>query len=298
MQSPPNPFFDPDWAAALKLALQRQRGARQAAEAAAETQIGGAAHRAALVRLDEMTQALRLVERTRFASVADYAAWRFAALPPAKDGFALLPELSGFSSLAAVDEAFERLRHQRQEGGDMSAVLLRDAQPPGLAAFADPEAMVASWRQFGSGGPEALVCACEAEENIHICIAHRWGGIGPESNLRYLHASSLLAQETIMLRLPGTEILFRDDGFRMAANREMLRAANQIAARLVLYRHLLPGAGQREEFARVSLVWNGARFIEPDWEAEIYGVLPLALRAATVSEAGMSGVSFLAGEGG
>ncbi len=197
-----------------------------------------------------------------------------------------------------MDEAFERLRRQRQEGSDVSTVLLRDAQPPGLAAFADPVAMVTSWRQFGSGGAEALVCACEAEERIHICIAHRWGGIGPESNLRYLHASSLLAQETITLRLPGADVLFRDDGYRMAANRDVLRAANQIAARLVLYRHLLPGSGQREAFARVMMVWNGARFIEPDWEAEIYGSLPLALRAATVSAAGMGEVLFLAGEDG
>ncbi len=282
MQSQPNPFFDPDWQAALKHATARQLAARQAAEAEAQAGIGSAAHRAALVHLDEMTAALRVVARTRFATIADYAAWRFAGLPPAKDGFAVLPELDAFPSMASVDETFERLRRQRLEGGDVSSVLLRDAQPPGLAAFADPVAMVASWRQFGSGGPEALVSACEAEGNIHICIAHRWGGIGPESNLRYLHASSLLAQETIMLRLPGAEILFEDDGFRMAANREMLRAANQIAARLVLYRHLLPGSGQREEFARVTLVWNGARFIEPDWEAEIYGALPLALRAATV----------------
>ncbi len=292
MQSPPNPFFDPDWPAALKSALARQLAARQAAEEAAAAEIGSAAHRAALVQLDEMTQALRRVERTRFASIADYAEWRFAALPHAKDGFTLLPEPSGFPSMAAVDEAFERLRRQRQEGGDVSAVLLRDAQPPGLAAFADPVSMVTSWRHFGTPhGPEALVSACEAEGLIHICIAHRWGGIGPESNLRYLHAASLLAQETMLLRLPGAELLFRDDGFRMAANREMLRAANEIAAKLVLYRHLLPGSGQREEFARVTMVWNGARFIEPDWEAEIYGTLPLALRAATLSGAGVEGVS-------
>jgi len=292
MPSPPNPFFDPDWPAALKGALARQLAARQAAEEAA-AEIGGAAHRAALVHLDEMTQALRRVERTRFASIADYAEWRFAALPPAKDGFALLPEPSGFPSMASVDEAFERLRRQRQEGGDASAALLRDAQPPGLAAFADPVSMVTSWRHFGSGGPQALVSACEAEGLIHICIAHRWGGIGPESNLRYLHAASLLARETMLLRLPGAELLFRDDGFRLTANREMLRAANEIAAKLVLYRHLLPGSGQREEFARVTMVWNGARFIEPDWEAEIFGTLPLALRAATLSAAGVEGVTRL-----
>jgi hypothetical protein len=298
MHGPPNPFFDPDWQPRLKQAEACWRAARQVAEAAAEAEIGSATHRAALVRQDEMLQALRVVERARFASIADYAEWRFAALPPAKDGFALLPDLDAFPNMVSVDEAFERLRRQRQEGGDVSAVLLRDAQPPGLAAFADSASMVTSWRQFGSGGPEALVAACEAEGNIHICIAHRWGGIGPESNLRYLHASSLLAQETIMLRLPEAEILFRDEGFRMAANREMLRAANKIAERLVLYRHLLPGAGQREEFARVTMVWNGARFIEPDWEAEIYGVLPLALRAATVNAAGMGEVLFLGRGGG
>lgn len=168
---------------------------------------------------------------------------------------------------------------------DPEAVLLRDGQPLSLRAFADASCVLASWRRFGARGPEALVCACEEGTQIHICIAHRWGGIGRESNLRYLHAASLLAQETIMLREPGAEILFSNDGFRMAANREMLRASNMIAARLVLYRHLLPGAGQREEFARVSMVWNGARFIEPDWEVEIYNALPLALRAATMGEA-------------
>lgn len=298
MQSPPNPFFDPDWPEALKQARARHQAAKLAAERAAEAALGSAAHRATLVYLDETAQALRRVERTRFTDIADYAEWRFSTLPPAKDGFAVLPDFAAFPSLAAVDEAFERLRRQRLEGGDVSAILLRDAQPPGLAAFADAAAVVTSWRQFGSGGPEALVSACEAEGEIHICIAHRWGGIGPESNLRYLHAASLLAQETIMLRLPETAVLFKDDGFRMAANREMLRKGNEIAAKLVLYRHLLPGAGQREEFARVTMVWNGARFIEPDWEAEIYGALPLALRAAAVSAAEAGGVLFLSGDDG
>ncbi|MGE4483098.1 hypothetical protein [Acidocella sp.] len=282
MHDQANPFFDPGWRDILKQARARHEAARHAAEDAARTELGGLAHRAALADLEATRQHLHRAERTRFSTIADYAAWRFAALPPARDGFAVLADPHEFSSLAAVDEAFERLRRQRQDAS-ADPVLLRDAQPPGLEAFADTAKAVTSWRRFGSGGPEALISACETDGNIHICIAHRWGGIGPESNLRYLHVASLLAQETITLRLPDAQALFREDGFRMAANRDILRGANKIAARLVLYRHLLPGAGQREEFARVSLVWNGARFIEPDWEAEIYGTLPLALRAATVS---------------
>ncbi len=100
MQSPPNPFFDPDWPETLKHAATRHRAARQAAEDAATAEIGSAAHRAALVHLDEMAQALRRVERTRFATIADYAEWRFTALPPAKDGFAVLPDFDAFPSLA------------------------------------------------------------------------------------------------------------------------------------------------------------------------------------------------------
>lgn len=293
MQSPPNPFFDPNWETALKTAQNAYAAAKRETEAEAQLELGSAHHRAWLVRLDEAAQALHRLERTRFPLIADYAAWRFSALPPAKDGFAVIPDPAEFLSLAAVDDAFNRLFAQRQNAADVTAILLRDGQPPGLAAFADPMAMAASWREFGSGGPQALVSACEADGLVHLCLSHRWGGIGPESNLRFLHAASLLAQEMIILHLPGTEILFQDDGYRMAANREALRAANQFASRMVLYRHLLPGSGQREEFARVSLVWNGARFIEPDWEAEIYGALPLALRtAAMLGEASAPAASF------
>ena len=296
MPGPTNPFFDPEWPDKLAQAGADHYAAQVAAEAQARRALGSAAHRAALAALEHAAQALLLAEQAQFQTIADYADWRFSSLPSARDGFEVLPDFDEFSSLEAVDEAYARARRQRRERGEADAGLLRDGQPAGLTAFADAARVVASWRQFGPGGPEALVCACEADELIHICIAHHWGGIGPESNLRYLHASSLLAQETIALRQPGAELLFKDDGFRMAANREMLRAGNEIAARLVLYRHLLPGAGQREEFARVGLVWNGARFIEPDWEAEIYGALPLALRAATMSEAGMGGGTLLAGD--
>jgi hypothetical protein len=296
MQSLPNPFFDPEWPDRLAQASAAHYAAREMAELEAERELGSAAHRSALSALEDAAQTLLLAERAQFQTISDYAQWRFSGLPHARDGFESLPDLLGFSSLDEVDEAFTRARQQRHESGEADAGLLRDAQPLGLVAFADPMAMVTSWRQFGAGGPAALVSACEAEGRIHICIAHRWGGIGPESNLRYLHASSLLAQETIMLRLPGSEVLFRDDGFRMAVNRDMLRAANEIAARMVLYRHLLPGAGQREEFARVTLVWSGARFIEPDWEAEIYGTLPLALRDAAMSEVLQAGVALLAGK--
>ena len=277
MRSPPNPFYDPNWPA-LAQAAQQALAAARAAEAQAP--LGSPAHHLALAALEEARQATERAQRAAFPRIADYAAWRFSDLPEAKDGFSVLPDPASFESLAAVDQACVRLLRQRQEGADVSAILLRDGQPASLAAFADPAALLSSWRQFGSNGPEALVSACELGEAIHLCIAHRWGGIGPNSNARYLHAASQLAQETILLRLPAAAILFQDEGFRLAANRETLRAANHIAARLVFYRHLLPGAGQREEFARVTLVWNGARCIEPDWEAEIYGSLPLPLRAA------------------
>lgn len=298
MPGPANPLFDPEWPDKLAQASADHYAAQAAAEAQAQRELGSAAHRAALTILEHTARALLAAERARFQTIPAYADWRFSGLPPARDGFEVLPDFEEFPSLEAVDEAFARARRQRQEHADSNAGLLRDGQPASLRAFAEASRVVTSWRQFGPGGPEALVSACEADEQIHICIAHRWGGIGPESNLRYLHASSLLAQEIITLRQPGAEALFKDDGFRMVANREMLRAGNEIAARLMLYRHLLPGAGQREEFARVNLVWNGARFVEPDWEAEIYGALPLALRAATMSEAGLGGGSLLGGGGG
>lgn len=275
---PRNPLYDKNWHPRLSAAQRALETARRN-EAQAPGGFGSAAHRAALAALDHARAEQRAAWAAQFETVADYAAWRFANLAEGKDGFAVAHDLAGFSSLDAVDAAYENAERDEHEGTLEQRFRLETGQPAGLAAFADASGTVSSWRRLGE--IDCMVSFCLADDLFHICLAHRWGALALKSNDIFRAIATQLTRETILLQAPGAEVLFHDNGHRLAQHRELIRHVNGLAAKFRFYRHLQPERGLREEFCRVAMVWNGAGWIDPDWEAMVYARLPRTLRDAT-----------------
>lgn len=275
---PQNPHFTPDWQDRLRRAQAALDEARRV-EAAAARAFASPAHRAALAALDAAKEALRRAWRARFCTVADYAAWRLAESRAPRDGFARAHDPGSFPSIEAVDAAYEHAMRDAREGTLESRFRLETGQPAGLTAFADAGACVSSWRRFGK--IDCMVSFCAEDGRFHICLAHPWGGLALKSNEIFRAIATLLTRESLVLQLPESEKLFRDDGHRLMLNRALIRTVNSQAARFCFYRHLLPERALREEFCRVDMVWNGAGWIDPDWSAMVYDRLPAALREAS-----------------
>ncbi len=240
---------------------------------------GSPRHRAALDRLAQAREALRHAQRARFETIADYAAWRFSTLPPTLGGFSVTPDTASFTSIQEVDAAFARARAYRRESAQAESLLLPTRQPLGLAAFSDAGGVISSWRRLGA--IDCLVSFHETGGLFHICLAHPWGGLARQANEVFRRSATQLAREVISLALPGAAEIFLHDRHRLVQHRETIRAINALAARMRFYRHLLPQHGLSEEFCRVGMGWDGASCIDPDWSAELFIVLPPALRAAS-----------------
>lgn len=274
---PRNPFYAPHWQVRLD-AAERDLAAARRAESAAAASFGGPAHRAALAWLDAALTARRDARRMRFETVADYAAWRFSSLTAPKDGFGVARDMTDFASIQEVDAAYEYALRDEREGTLEQRFRLDTAQPVSLAAFADAASVVSSWRRFGE--IDCMVSFCLAENLFHICLAHAWGALALQSNEIFRAIATRLTQESLLLQAPDAAPVFRDDGYRLAKHRDLIREVNARAAKFRFYRHLLPERGLREEFCRVDMVWNGAGWIDPDWSAMVFDRLPQALREA------------------
>jgi hypothetical protein len=294
---PANPRYDPRWAAtAARLATALEQLRAEAARLGAET-FGSPRQLRSLALEADLITALEAAELSRHATVADYAAARFAALAPPRDGVGLALDASDFASIEEVDAAVARARARLEEDPILNTQSLRLGQPEGLEAFADPAGVITSPRRFA---PELLGRRADAAPfdcvvhyqalgaDNHFCITHRWGELAVTSrapNARaiaqraaFQRVASQLAREAILFTLPHAAPVFEPEGHRALANREAIREVNALAARLVFYRHALPGRGQREEFGLVRMTWDGARFIEPDFGGLLYDRLPAALR--------------------
>jgi hypothetical protein len=275
-----NPLYDPGWHGRLMAAEAALAAARADEAAAAGAFFAGPAHRAALARLDAARAERQAAWRTQFSTIAAYAAWRFGTLEEGKDLFALAQDPASFTSLEAVDAAYEHALRDAREGMLESRFRLEVGQPVALAAFAPGAGTISSWRLFGE--IDCMVSFCLAEQNFHICLAHPWGGLAAQkSNEMFRAIATQLARETILLQAPETAPVFNDGGHRLAQNREAIRAVNALAAKFRFYRHLLPERNLREEFCAVSMTWNGAGWIDPDWEAHVFDRLPESLRDAS-----------------
>jgi hypothetical protein len=298
MVSVPNPYYDSDWAAKAAAAAEkcRQWEGVCAAIAAAEG-FASARHLAALEQQRESVAGHRIARLGQFATIAAYAEARFGALPEG-DGFSVMATPETFGTIEAVDEAYARAAQRRRRADYEDTALLPDGQPPGLAAFGKPAAVISSWRRFDdveSGGPlDCMVSFHQEGINFHVCLAHRWGGLSARSNEQFRRIAAILTRQTIGFAIPGADIIFRDGNHRLAEHLALIRQVNEMARRFRFYRHLLPDRALKEQFSRVEMVWDGAGFIDPDWSAEIYAALPLALRAASQNFAGAGQDSMLA----
>ncbi len=293
MAGTPNPYYDPDWEQKYrKRAAISEKWRVVCAQIAAREGFGAPRHLAALARHEGVKAREDAARRGRFETVADYAAWRFAALPPAREGVAVLPDFAAFPSIEAVDAAFWRVLHQEAENPLVHAMSLPVRQPAGLAAFAPLRDVLSSWRRFApdelsrypaATGAEPLDCLVSFHQLggvFHICIAHRWGRLSPRSRDQFRNIATLLARQTMEVLHPGVGLIFTQDRHVAPQHRELLRQANAAAQRFRFYRHLLPRRDLREQFCQVAMGWDGARFIDPDFEAALYEALPEALRAA------------------
>jgi hypothetical protein len=274
-----NPLYNAQWRARLEAAKAALQAIRAEETRCAAAGFGSPAHRRALAMLDEARALRTAIWRTQFETIADYAAWRFSTLEDARDAFALARDLTGFTSIEAVDEAFANAQRDARDGTLEQRFRLEVGQPAGLAAFAPGSGTISSWRRFGE--IDCMVSFCLAEQNFHICLAHPWGGLAAQkSNEMFRAIATQLARETILLQAPEAEPVFADGGHRLAQNREAIRVVNALAAKFRFYRHLLPERNLREEFCAVSMVWNGSGWIDPDWEARVFDRLPESLRDA------------------
>ncbi len=273
-----NPFYDAGWAARLRVADAALLAAQQNEQAAARAGFAGAAHRAALAALEAAQAHRRAAFVAQFARVADYAAWRFGRLEAAKDGFAIVWEELDYPSIAAVDEAFERALRHRREGTLEQDFRLNIGQPAGLAAFADASRLLSTWRRFGA--IDCMVSFDAVDDEFHVCLAHHWGKLTRDSNESFRRIATQLARESIALIHPEAGPIFAAERHRLAQHRDLIRQVNALAGKFRFYRHLLPEHGLREEFCAVSMGWDGARFIDPEWSSVVYGTLPGALREA------------------
>lgn len=275
---PRNPLYDPGWPTQLDNADAVLAQARRRETAEAARHFASPDHHAALAWLDAARQARRAAFLGQFETVADYAAWRFAGVETAKDGFALAWDVMDFPSITEVDAAYERALRHRHEGTLEENFRLNTGQPPGLPAFADKSSIISSWRRFGE--TDCMVSFCTAGETFNICLAHQWGKLTRHSNELFRSIATQLARESIVLMLPEAAPVFERDGHRLAQHRETIRKVNALAAKFRFYRHLLPEHGLREEFCAVTMGWDGARFVDPEWSAIVYATLPVALREA------------------
>ena len=272
---PRNPFYNKDWHSQLAAAEAVLSEARRG-EAAVP--FGSVDHRTALAWLDAARAAQRNAWRMQFETIAAYAKWRFGGLAEARDGFAVERDMAAFISMEEVDTAYEYALRDEREGTLEQRFRLEVGQQVGLTAFAEGAGTISSWRRFGE--IDCMVSFCMTEGLIHICLAHPWGGLALKSNDIFRAIATQLAHETLVLQAPEAAKLFQDEGHRLVQYRELIRLVNGLAAKLRFYRHLLPERGLREEFCRVDMVWNGAKWIDPDWSAQVYDKLPAALREA------------------
>ena len=248
-----NPYYDPDWAVEYQaLAAQCEGWERVCGQIAVEDGFGAPRHLTALAQLAQAKAAAAQALRGQYQTVADYAAWRFGTLPPARGGVAVLPDFADFPSVEAVDAAYRRACENAGENPLIDEMSLPVRQPAGLAAFAQAREVLSSWRRFAPAelsryptatGTEALDCLVsfhQLGEEFHICIAHRWGGLSPRSRDQFRNVATLLARQTIEVLLPGAGMLFTDGRHAAPEHRELIRAVNATARRFQFYRHLLP----------------------------------------------------------
>jgi hypothetical protein len=290
-----NPHYDPNWAEVMRACAEDAARWQAVCAAVAEQDgFGAPRHRAALAQQAEAAKRAEVALWTQHRTVAEYAAWKFGMLA-APQGAGLVHDLDGFESIEAVNAAFARARAQLLEPVMVDEVSLPVRQPAGLLAFADAQEVLVSPRRFAqvelapharAGEGDYLDCMVSVHQTggeIHFCIAHRWGELSPGAGDQFRNIATLLARQALAFLHPGAEVLFGGGNHASPAHRELIKQVNASAATLRFYRHMLPRRDLKEQFCRVDMAWDGAKWLDPDWSAAIYDSLPAALRDAAAS---------------
>jgi hypothetical protein len=292
-----NPFYESDWLQNYQLCVAKSAQWEIAVQEIARADgFGSPRHLAAMAQQRAAKTALAAAALAQHETIADYAAWRFGTLPVPKDGVTIVPDFDGFETIAAVDAAFERAAQRQTENPFLNEMSLPVRQPAGLAAFAVPETVISSWRRFemaelwsynNPNGPAYLDCLVSFQQigdDFHICIAHRWGGLSPQSQDQFRNIATILARQALQFAVPAAAVIFAEGKHNLLEHRDLIRQINDRAKNIHFYRHLLPRRDLKEQFCRVDMTWNGSKFIDPDFSAALYEALPAVLRAATERE--------------
>jgi len=285
---PANPYYDPDWEHKYRASAAEAEKWQQACDAiAAQDGFGSPRHRAALASLQKSREAAQTARRGEHKTLAGYAAWRFTGL-----ALDWTPDFTAFTTLDQVHEALAQAEATRLENAWLDDVSLPVRQPDGLAAFADKTTTVCSPRRFeaaemGAGQGiaaesflDCIVTMQELGEEVHFCIAHRWGALSPQSRDQFRNIATVLARQAIGFMNPETAEIFAAPHAR-PDQRLLVREINAQASRFRFYRHVLPRRELREQFGRVDMAWTGIKYIDPDFSAALYATIPEALREAS-----------------
>jgi hypothetical protein len=297
MPGPENPFYESDWLHRYQsCAAKSAQWDIAVQEIARADGFASPRHLAAMAQQREAKAALAAAALAQHKTIADYAAWRFGTLPAPKDGVTIIPDFDYFETIAAVDEAFKRAAQRQAENPFLNEMSLPVRQPAGLAAFAVPETVISSWRRFekadlwpynNTSGPAYLDCLVsfqQIDDVFNICIAHRWGGLSPQSQDQFRNIATILARQALQFAIPAAGVIFAEGKHNLLQHRDLIRQINERAKKFHFYRHLLPRRDLKEQFCRVDMIWNGSKFIDPDFSAALYEALPAVLRAATERE--------------
>ena len=223
--------------------------------------------------------------RTRYATVQEYARWRFEHW--AGDGEVPAVDFEALGSVEEVDRLYLRLQAEVRMFR-MSALPV--GQPPRMTAFSGGD--VQFWRHFGreemltgschaSKGARVLVTVSGRDGLWHVCFMQDWTHVGVDvsevfqdlANSFYRHALMQAAVQADLQRAMWSGVR----GWLGRLTPRRLRGAALRPGLFRFYEHRPPRWLAGEEFGEVRMRFRHGRFGSPVWER--HEVIPAPLAA-------------------
>ncbi len=236
--------------------------------------------------------------KTRYATVQEYARWRFKHW--AGGGVAPVVDFEALGSVEETDQLYGRLETEARTAG-LSGLPI--GQPPGMTAFSGGDLQF--WRQFrreelltGSydapKGARALVTVSGRAGVWHICLMQDWTHVGVDVSEVFEDLANSVYRQALIKA--GLERAVRG-GVRGWLGRlvpQGLRGAALRPGSFRFYEHQPPRWRAAEEFSLVRMRFRHGRFGLP--RREPYAVIPAVLawvRHAAPREADMRSADVL-----
>jgi hypothetical protein len=229
--------------------------------------------------------------RTRYATVQEYARWRFRQWMG--DGEVPAVDFEALGSVEEVDRLYLRLQAEVRMFR-MSALPV--GQPPGMTAFSG--GVVQFWRHFGreetltggchaSKGARVLVTVSGRDGVWHVCFMQDWTHVGVDvsevfqdlANSFYRHAMMQAAVQADLQRATWSGVR----GWLGRLTPRRLRGAALRPGAFRFYEHRPPRWLAGEEFGEVRMRFRRGRFGSPVWERHEVIPAPLAAVRRAVS---------------